>query len=109
MGTTFENPTDPTGSVRAIASNASTLIAMRTMASPLLPGRDGDALPPLPFASRQLAALVVVAGRYPVPRGLMAHVAVGTGTGAYAVPDRTHDHQRSYDDRGAHVTPDCTA
>jgi hypothetical protein len=72
-----------------MASNASTLTAMRIIALPLLRGRAGDDLPPLPFASRPLAALVVVAGRDSVPRGLMAHVAAGTGAGSDLLPLRT--------------------
>ena len=59
-----------------------------------------------------LAALIIVSGRDPVPCGLMADVAVGTGTGAYAVPDGAidglserrgdvEDHDGG-DDQGAH-------
>jgi hypothetical protein len=103
------NPTDPNGSVAAIASNASTLMAMRTTASPLLPGRDGDDLPPLPFASRPLVASIVAAGDEPVPRGLIADVAIGRRAGDDLLPRRTIDwlsdgrmRQRCNDDQGSH-------
>jgi hypothetical protein len=74
---------------------------MRTMASPLLPGRDGDDLPPLPFASRPAVALIVAAGDEPIPLRLGRAVAIGTDAGGDLLPRRAGQ-RGDDDDNGAH-------